>query len=46
METKFYETPVCEVVEIKADSALLQGSPLQTTATRSGYDTAVEETWE
>ena len=47
METKFYEVPVCEVVEVKIESAILQGSNTRSmSAKRSGYGEAENENWE
>ena len=46
METRFYEAPVCEVLEVKIEAALLQASPNLVGATRSGYGAANEDTWE
>ncbi len=46
METRFYEAPRCEVLEVRIEAALLQGSPNSVSATRSGYGAANEDTWE
>ena len=46
METRFYETPRCEVLEVRIEAALLQGSPNGVNAARTGYGTANEDTWE
>ena len=49
METKFYEAPVCEVVEVKMEGLVCQSNGLN--ASRSGYGTAseadgTEQTWD
>ena len=46
MDYKLYEAPVCEVVVVKMESALLQGSLDSTSASRNGYGAANVETWE
>lgn len=46
METRFYEAPRCEVLEVRIEAALLQASPNSVSATRSGYGTATNDTWE
>ena len=46
MEKRFYEAPRCEVLEVRNEAALLQASPNSVSATRSGYGTATNDTWE
>ena len=46
MGTRFYEAPRCEVLEVRIEAALLQSSPNSVSATRTGYGTANEDTWE
>jgi hypothetical protein len=43
---ELYEAPVCEVLEVKMEAVFLQSSPNSVSATRSGYGTAIDETWE
>ena len=47
METKYYEAPECEVVEVKMESVILQDSNTRSmSASRSGYGEAENENWE
>ena len=44
METRFYEAPRCEVVEVKMESGLLTNTNVQ--GTRSSYGNAVSDSWD
>jgi len=43
---EFYEAPVCEVLAVRMEAVFLQSSLDSVSATRSGYGTANEDTWE
>ena len=45
MDKKNYEAPVTEVVVVNTESGLLTVSPQGVEGSRSGYGTAVEESW-
>ena len=44
METRFYEAPVCEVVEVRMESGLLTNTNVQ--GTRSSYGPAQTDLWD
>lgn len=46
METRFYEAPRCEVLVVRIEATLLQASQNSVSATRRGYGTATNDTWE
>ncbi len=46
MEKRFYEAPASEVLVVRIEAALLQASQNSVSATRSGYGTATNDTWE
>ncbi len=42
---KQYESPTTECVELKISNPILDGSPYETGASRTGYGEAEELTW-
>ena len=43
---ELYEAPICEVLNVKMEAVFLQSSPNSVSASRNGYGTANEDTWE